>query len=116
MHTILLENMKFYAQHGFFEEENIIGGQFELTIELKTDFSKSMTSDELEGTVDYSKVYSIVEEEMKTVSKLLEHLGKRIIDRLYKTFPEIKKIKLKISKLNPPITGDIERVSIVIEE
>ena len=116
MHKILLENMSFHANHGVFPEEAIIGGNFEVNIELETDFSKSMTTDELEGTIDYSKVYAIVAEEMKEKSKLIEHLGKRIIDRIYASFAEVQFIKLKISKLNPPISGEIEKVSIVIEE
>jgi dihydroneopterin aldolase len=58
MHKVLLENMLFHARHGVFEEETIIGGSFEVSLELETDFSKGMNSDELNGTVDYSKVYN----------------------------------------------------------
>ena len=108
--------MVFHAHHGFFEEENVIGGKFVLNAEIETDFTKSMLSDELEGTIDYSKVVQFIKEEMKTPSKLLEHLGKRIVDRLYSSFSEIKFIRLKISKLSPPISGEIESVSILIEE
>ena len=116
MHKIQLNSMIFHANHGYFEEENKIGGQFEVNIELETDFSSSMNSDQLEGTIDYSKVYSIVKEEMNITSKLLEHLGKRIIDKLYHSFDEIQFIRLKISKLNPPMSGEIKDVSIIIEE
>ena len=116
MHKVLLEGMLFHAKHGVFEEEKITGGKFEVNLELETDFSSSMTSDELEGTVDYSAVYEIVAHEMKTPSKLLEHLGKRIIDSVYAYFSEVQYIKLKISKLNPPISGEIAKVSVVIEE
>jgi len=116
MHKVLLEGMLFHAKHGVFEEEKITGGKFEVNLELETDFSSSMNSDELEGTVDYSAVYDLIAQEMKNPSKLLEHLGKRIIDKIYASFSEVQFIKLKISKLNPPISGEVERVSIVIEE
>lgn len=116
MHKVLVEGMLFHAYHGVFDEEKTIGGKFEVTIEIETDFSNSMTSDELSGTIDYSKVYEIVAQEMKTPSKLLEHLGKRIIDAIYERFSQAQFIRIKISKLNPPISGEIEKVSIVIEE
>ncbi len=116
MHKVLLEGMLFHARHGFFEEENRIGGKFEVNAEITTNFSESMRSDEIDGTIDYSKVHELIADEMKTPSKLLEHLGSRIIDKIYSAFPQAENIKLKISKLNPPISGEIERVSISIEE
>ncbi len=116
MHKILLENMTFHAKHGVFEEEQIIGGNFQVDIEMETDFTESMKTDNLNGTIDYSKVYTLIEQQLKIPSKLIEHLGKRIIDLLYAEFPSIQHIKLKVSKLNPPISGEIDRVSIIIEE
>ena len=53
---------------------------------------------------------------MKIPSKLIEHVGQRIVDALYENFSSIQFIRLKISKLNPPIKATIEKVSIVIEE
>lgn len=116
MNKVVLENLIFHSYHGVFEEEQTIGGKFEVNIELETDFSQSMVTDALDGTIDYSKVYDLIAQEMGKKSKLIEHLGKRIIDVLYENFKEIHFIKLKISKLNPPISGEIGRVSIVIEE
>ena len=95
MNKVLLENLIFHAYHGVFEEEQVIGGKFEVNLELETDFSKSMSTDELNGTIDYSKVYEIIAQEMKVSSKLIEHLGKRIVDSLYDNFEEIQFIKLK---------------------
>lgn len=116
MHKVLIENAIFHAYHGVFEEETIVGGKFELNIELQTDFSHSAKTDELSGTIDYSAVYRMVEKEMMIPSKLIEHVGQRIVDVLYANFNSIQFIRLKISKLNPPIKATIEKVSIVIEE
>ncbi len=116
MHKVLIENAIFHAYHGVFEEETIVGGKFEVNIEMETDFSKSAKTDELAGTIDYSAVYRLVEQEMKVPSKLIEHVGQRIVDALYEKFSSIQFIRLKISKLNPPIKATIEKVSIVIEE
>lgn len=116
MHKILLEKMLFHAKHGYFEEENIIGGKFEVNLELDTDFEKGLKEDDLNGTIDYSKVYDLVAEEMNVPAKLLENLGGRIVAGIYKNFPAVQYVKLKISKLNPPISGEVDRVSIIIEE
>lgn len=116
MHKVLIENAIFHAYHGVFEEETIVGGKFEVNIELHTDFSKSAKTDELDGTIDYSAVYRMVEKEMMIPSKLIEHVGQRIVNILYENFSSIQFIRLKISKLNPPIKATIEKVSIVIEE
>lgn len=116
MHKVLIENAIFHAYHGVFEEEAIVGGKFEVNIELETDFSESAKNDLLEGTIDYSAAYRLVEKEMMIPSKLIEHVGQRIVDALYANFDGIQFIRLKISKLNPPIKATIEKVSIVIEE
>ena len=52
---------------------------------------------------------------MTVKSRLLENLARRILDALYFEFPQIQKIKLKISKLNPPLGGETEKVSIILK-
>ncbi len=116
MHKVIIENAIFHAYHGVFEEETIVGGKFEVNIEMETDFSESAKTDELDGTIDYSAVYRLVEQEMKIPSKLIEHVGQRIVNALYENFSNTHFIRLKISKLSPPIKATIEKVSIVIEE
>jgi dihydroneopterin aldolase len=116
MHKILIENARFYAYHGFYEEENKVGGIFEVNLEIETDFTHAMNTDELEGTLDYGKAYLIIKEEMAITSRLLEHVAKRILNRLKSESGYVIKAKLKISKKNPPISGEIEAVSILIEE
>ena len=58
----------------------------------------------------------IVVEEMAIRSKLLEHVGNRIITRCFTEIPAVSRIKLEVSKLNPPIGGDVEAVTIEMEE
>ncbi len=116
MNKVILEELFFHAYHGVFEEEKKIGGKFEVNLEITTDFTEAMRKDQLEGTVDYSKAYEIIAGEMKIPSQLIEHVGYRIVEKLKRTFNEIEHIVLKISKLNPPISGEIGKVSIVIED
>jgi len=116
MGTIKLKNIRTYSYHGCLIEEGKIGSDYVVDLEIKTDLRKSCLSDELCDTVDYVQLNKIVEEEMAIRSKLLEHVGHRIIMRVFNDIPEISRILLSVSKLNPPIGGDVEAVTIELEE
>jgi dihydroneopterin aldolase len=51
---------------------------------------------------------------MEIPSHLLENVSKRILDSLYREFSSIKKAEIKISKMNPPMGGEIEKVSVTM--
>ena len=110
MGTIKLQNIRTFSFHGCLEEEARIGSDYRVDLEIKTDLRKSSTSDELRDTVDYVLLNRIVVEEMGIRSKLLEHVGHRIIVRIFSEIPEVSRILLAVSKLNPPIGGDVEAV------
>jgi dihydroneopterin aldolase len=116
MGTIKLQNIRTYSFHGCLEEESIIGSDYIVNLEVKTDLRKSSLSDELKDTVDYVLLNKIVVEEMDIRSKLLEHVAHRIITRVFAEIPSISRILLDVSKLNPPIGGDVESVTIEMEE
>ncbi len=114
MSTISIEQMEFYAYHGCFQEEQIIGTRFLVDLYLETDTKKAEKTDELADTVNYQEVYLLVKTEMEIKSKLLEHVGKRILDAIIKNFPEVGFAKLKISKMNPPLGGKMQNVSLTM--
>ncbi len=116
MGTIKLQNIRIFSFHGCLEEEAKIGSDYRIDLEIKTDLRKSSVSDELKDTVDYVLLNKIVVEEMAIRSKLLEHVAERILTRIFKEIPAISRILLAVSKLNPPIGGDVEAVTIEIEE
>ena len=116
MGTIKLQNIRTFSFHGCLEEEARIGSDYRVDLEIKTDMRKSMETDNLADTVDYVHLNRIVTEEMGIRSKLLEHVGHRIIRRVFGELPAISRVLLQVSKLNPPIGGDVEAVTIQIEE
>ncbi len=116
MGTIKLQNIRTFSFHGCLEEEKKIGSDYRVDLEIKTDLRKSSKSDELKDTVDYVLLNTIVEEEMAIRSKLLEHVANRIITKIFKEIPSVSRIILSVSKLNPPIGGDVEAVTIEMEE
>lgn len=115
MALILLENMEFFAYHGCFAEEQIIGNRFIVNLTFETDTSAAETSDNLHDTVNYQAVYNIVKKEMDIKSKLLEHVASRIGIGVKKNFPQIERLMVKISKTNPPLGGKLENVSVQLE-
>jgi dihydroneopterin aldolase len=116
MGTIKLQNIRTFSFHGCLKEEALIGSDYRVDLEIKTDLRKSSVSDELNDTVDYVHLNKIVVEEMAIRSNLLEHVGHRIIARIFSEIPSVSRILLGVSKLNPPIGGDVEAVTIEIEE
>lgn len=114
MGLIKIENMEFYSYHGHFIEEQIVGNRFLVDLEIETDMQLPAKSDDLEDALNYQLAYNIVKEEMQTKSHLLEHIAGRILDALYNKFTTIKKASVKVSKMNPPMGGKMERVSVTL--
>ena len=115
-HTIEVNGIKIYAFHGCLDEEGKIGGNYIVDIMLNTDFTLGAHNDDLKYTIDYVDVNRIVKEEMAIRSKLIEHVGQRIVERLKTELNGISRLKVKITKITPPINGDVENVAIIIEE
>ena len=115
-HTIEVNGIKLYAFHGCLPEEGKIGGNYIVDVSLTTDFSEAAKTDELIETIDYVDINLIVKEEMAILSKLIEHVGQRIYDRVRKEIQNIEKLKIKVTKICPPINGDVNDVAIIIED
>lgn len=116
MGLIEIEGMQFYAFHGHFEAERIIGNKFEVNVQLETDCTKAAIYDDLKDALNYQEVYNLIKLEMEKTSHLLENVAKRILDSLFTHFPKLKKAKIKISKLNPPMGGEIRMVSVTLSQ
>jgi dihydroneopterin aldolase len=106
--------MEFYAFHGHFREERIVGNKFLVDLTIETDMTIPAESDNLKDAVNYQRVYEIIKSQMETKSYLLEHIAARIIDAIYAEMSGIEKITVKVSKMNPPMGGKIGSVSVVL--
>lgn len=115
MSVISIEGMEFFAYHGCFKEEQVIGTKFRCDVFLKVDTTKAEQTDNLQDTVNYQSVFQVVKMEMETKSKLLENVGRRIINSVKKKFPQVEHVRLKIRKLNPPLGGKMDFVSVELE-
>ena len=111
---IYLRNVRFHAFHGVLPQEGIVGNDYLVTLVLEYDFSSAMKTDDLQGTLNYAEVYQKVREEMAVPSKLLEHVAGRIAHRLFSDFPEIQKLQLSITKVNPPMGADSDGAGVEV--
>lgn len=113
---ISVEGIRLYAYHGCLPEETKIGGEYIVDVYLVYDFHEAAVKDDLNLTIDYCKVFDICKTEMAIPSKLIEHVGKRIYDKIIHTFPKLIETKVKVTKLLPPMNGPVDMVSVIIED
>jgi 7,8-dihydroneopterin aldolase/epimerase/oxygenase len=114
MGLIQIDGMEFYSFHGHYKEEQIVGNRFLVDLTIETDMSKPMESDNLKDALNYQRAYELIKMQMEQKSHLLEHIAGRILDALYSEMEGIKKATVKVSKMNPPMGGKINSVSVVM--
>ena len=114
MSCITLNGMRFYAFHGCFAEEQKIGTYFIVDVAFETNTSRAQRSDDIADTVSYLDVYRTVKREMMIPSHLLEHVGDRIAQAILNEYPAIESVSGKVSKMNPPLGGQLDSVTVEI--
>lgn len=112
MGIIKVENIRVFAHHGCLKEETKIGSDYRVDLKVKVDLKPSATTDKLSDTVDYVLLNRIIKEEMQVPSYLLETVANRILNRIFQEDQLVTKATVFVSKINPPIGGDVEKVTI----
>ncbi|MBL7899057.1 MAG: dihydroneopterin aldolase [Crocinitomicaceae bacterium] len=115
INEVEVSGIEVFAYHGCMDEEARLGGKFIVDVVITTDFMKAAQTDALIDTIDYVRMREIVVEEMGIRSKLIEHVGYRILNRFRSEFKNMIKARIKVRKLNPPIKGTVKEVAITIE-
>ncbi|MGI4728372.1 MAG: dihydroneopterin aldolase [Janthinobacterium lividum] len=106
MLKVALYEVKFYAYHGFYPEEQILGGYY--LVDVEVEFVPNKVNDELSNTVNYEELHSILSVEMQQPRKLLETSVQEMIDQVKSKFPFLETIKISMKKLNPPLPGEVK--------
>jgi len=114
METFLkIEDIKLWARVGGLDQERELGQLFILDIFLWTDLEKCTANDDIKKTVDYSKLVDILKNQSKKIYCFtIEKYSNSILEILDKEF-NLSKIKIILTKCNPPITGFDGKVSII---
>lgn len=114
--TIELNGMRFYAYHGVLLQEQRVGNWYSVDLSLRIDVRKAIETDHLDDTINYAEVYNEVQQAMEQPSQLLEHVAGRIYHRLKAVFPTIEKLRIKITKEQPPFKGELVGASVILED
>ena len=117
MKTVIeLKNMRFFAHHGIFSQETVVGNEFMVNLHIEADLSKACKTDNIDDTINYAGVYELVKSEMLKPSQLMENAAYRILERIKASFPQIVHLEVRMAKMNPPVGGEIECSQIVISD
>ena len=115
MAIIALEGMRFRANHGFYREEQILGGDYIVDVHITTNVTKASIDDDLKKTINYETIYLICEAAMKQNSRLLENVANRIAMDIKFQFGFIKEMTVRVKKLNPPLGGQVNSAWVEVD-
>lgn len=116
MGLIAIEGIQLYAYHGYYPEEQILGSYYIIDVYVGVNIRNVAKSDELADTVNYETIYRIVRVEMNKNAKLIETVAQRIANRIKSIFEQVETLKLRISKLHPPLGSTVARTFIELDE
>ena len=116
MNSIKVHGIRTFSYHGCLEEEKIIGGNYIVNVEVDCDFKTAAKHDDLSKTIDYVAIKEIVVKQMSISSKLIESVAYNIVHEIKENFSIANNCRVEIKKINPPIDGDVDYVSVLIEE
>ena len=112
--TVRLVNAVFYAHHGVLEEEHRIGGRYEVDVACDLDVTEAAATDDLSQTVDYERVYALVQRVVTGANAyLIERLAAEIAQAVCQAYPAIAHVEVTVRKPNPPVGGPTDRAEVV---
>ena len=114
MGQIALEGLEFFAFHGYYDEEQKMGNKYGVDLYISTNLLAAGETDKLPLTVNYEVLYRLVAEEMRAPARLLEHVAHRVLDRIMAELPHVRKVKISVSKFNPPLGGICHRARVTL--
>ena len=116
MGLIAVEGLQFYSHHGYYKEEQVLGGKYTVDIYMQVNIEEAAATDDLSKTINYEEIYQLTKNEMELRAKLIEHVCKRILDKIKLKYPNLDHVRVRVSKHNPPLKGSVERVYVELEQ
>lgn len=114
MHSVRLINAVFYAHHGVMQEEHRIGGRYEVDVSMDLDFEEAASNDDLDATVDYERIFRLVQQIVtKNNFYLIERLAYLIAHEVLDTYAIVQHVDVTVRKPNPPVGGTCDRAEAV---
>jgi 7,8-dihydroneopterin aldolase/epimerase/oxygenase len=98
---------KFFAFHGVYEEEQLMGNDFIVNVEVDYELPDEI-DEKLEHTIDYQIIYNVVKYQMGIKRKLLETVVQQIAKELLANHSKILVVKVRIDKCIPQLAGPLK--------
>ncbi|CAM3752818.1 dihydroneopterin aldolase [Mucilaginibacter galii] len=114
MIKVSLYGAEFFARHGFYKEEQILGNYFVVNVEACFEPKSVNINDDLNNTLNYERLYEIAQSAMKIPKQLLETVAQGIADDIILQFPYINTLEVEVKKLNPPLKGKVAASGITV--
>jgi len=112
--TVRLINAVFYAHHGVMKEEHRLGGRYEVDVAMDLNFEQAAETDDLSKTVDYERIYKLVQDiVIGNEFYLIERLAFLIAHRILDAYTHIKAVEVTVRKPNPPVGGPCDRAEAI---
>lgn len=105
--TIALEGIEIMAPVGYYKEERENENTFIIDISVDEIFKENLDTDDIYNTLNYEKLFDIVQEEMGIECKLMENAASRIHQRITALDEHILAINISIRKKDPPLKGKV---------
>lgn len=112
--SIYINALRLHACHGVLPQERIVGNDYEVTAEVGYDISRAMETDDVADTLNYAELCRVITEEMAVPSALIEHVAGRIAKRIAAEFGAVSSLRIRITKLNPPMGADCDGAGVEI--
>ena len=116
MDTVFMDGLTFYGYHGVFPEETRLGQRFIVSLRLRCDTTRASRTDDLRDTVDYGKVYNIVEEIVQgEPCRLVETVAQRIAQGVLDAHATVWSVVVRVEKPQAPLHGVFAAVGVEVE-
>ena len=113
---IAVEGMTFYAYHGYYPQEQIVGGRYTIDVYITLNNTQAAYTDNLNHTVNYEQILAICQQQMQTPKRLVETVAQQVLDEISGLSPQINHTKVRITKHYPPMNNLVEKIFIEIEK
>jgi len=114
MIKVSLHGAEFFARHGFYKEEQILGNYFVVNVEACFNLRTPSINDDLNNTLNYEHLYEIAQLWMNVPRQLLETVAQGIANDIMLQFPYLYTLQVEVQKLNPPLKGKVAASGITV--
>lgn len=114
--SVQVNGLKLYGYHGVGAQEQRVGNIFVYDVDLSFPWLEAAIKDDVDLTLSYADIVTIIKEVNDTPSRLLENVAYRLMITLQSTFPTITSGSIRVAKLTPPIPStELSSASISIK-